>query len=240
MLGIEAATPVAGVAVLEENKLLAEGFVNNKRTHSVNLLPMIKKVIADAGIKPEQLDGIAVSSGPGSFTGLRIGITTAKTLAHTWKLPVMAVSTLDALAYPLVGYHGLICPVLNARKNEVYTAVYRGKEKELKRLTGLMAVPPGELMQILNQWPDKVLFLGDGVDVYREEIIQTMGNRAQFAARAVALPRGAVVAEMGMLELKRGKGISPLEIKPQYIRQSEAEIKWAEKHKLSGECSCGN
>ncbi|MTI80289.1 MAG: tRNA (adenosine(37)-N6)-threonylcarbamoyltransferase complex dimerization subunit type 1 TsaB [Firmicutes bacterium] len=240
ILGIEAATPVAGVAVVNENKVLAESFVNNKRTHSINLLPMIKKIIIDAGIKPEDLDGIAVSSGPGSFTGLRIGITTAKTLAHVWDLPAVPVSTLDALAYPLIGYDGLVCPILNARKNEVYTAVYQGSNSNIKRLTDLMAVSLDELVRVLNQWQQKVLFLGDGVDIYRQQITENLSERAVFAARSVALPRGVTVAELGLMELKEGKGMPPLEMKPEYIRLSEAEVKWAERQKTSDQCGCGN
>ncbi|MBO8137108.1 MAG: tRNA (adenosine(37)-N6)-threonylcarbamoyltransferase complex dimerization subunit type 1 TsaB [Desulfotomaculum sp.] len=239
VLGIEAATPVAGVAVVDEKKVLAERFVNNKLTHSVNLLPMIKDVIKDAQVEPGQLEGIAVSSGPGSFTGLRIGMTTAKTLAHVWNLPVVPVSTLDALAYPVTGYDGLVCPILNARKNEVYSAVYQGREKGIKRLTNLMAVSIEELKKILCRWQDKVLFLGDGVDIYYQQI-KDMGRRADFAAFSANLPRGAAVAEIGLKKLKKGEAISALEVKPEYIRLSEAEVKWAEKNKSAGKCNCGN
>ncbi|MGB9825310.1 MAG: tRNA (adenosine(37)-N6)-threonylcarbamoyltransferase complex dimerization subunit type 1 TsaB, partial [Desulfofundulus sp.] len=145
VLGIEAATPVAAVAVVDGERLLAERMVNNRRTHSVNLLPMIKAVLEDAGVGREDLGGIAVSSGPGSFTGLRIGMATAKTLAQVWGLPVVGVGTLDALAHPLTGQGGLICPILNARKDEVYAAVYRTVDGELERLEGPVAVRPGEL-----------------------------------------------------------------------------------------------
>ncbi|MEG6616614.1 tRNA (adenosine(37)-N6)-threonylcarbamoyltransferase complex dimerization subunit type 1 TsaB [Peptococcaceae bacterium 1198_IL3148] len=241
VLGIEAATPVAGVAVVNEEKVLAERFINNKRTHSVNLLPMIKEVIVDAGIKKEEINGIAVSAGPGSFTGLRIGMTTAKTLAQVWGIPIIAVSTLDAMSFPLIGYHGLVCPILNARKNEVYSAIYQGGATEIKRLAPPMAVPMSELLQQLSPWPDKkVLFLGDAIDIYREQLKSHLGAKAQFAANAAVLPRGATVAELGLVKLNLGEVSSPLEIKPNYIRPSEAEVKWAEKHKGSGERGCGN
>ncbi|WP_337999146.1 tRNA (adenosine(37)-N6)-threonylcarbamoyltransferase complex dimerization subunit type 1 TsaB [Desulfofalx alkaliphila] len=240
MLGIEAATPVAGVAVIDEKKVLSERFVNNKRTHSVNLLPMVKAAIEEAGINKEELACIAVSAGPGSFTGLRIGMTTAKTLAQVWNIPVAAVPTLDALAYSLAGYKGLICPILNARKNEVYAAVYRGRPGELERLAGPMAVSCGELMEELKKWTDDVLFLGDGIDLYREQLLQELGERVFFAPRAVALPRGAVVAELGLEMYKRQRVASPLEVTPEYIRPSEAEVKWAEKQKAGGKCGCGN
>lgn len=240
VLGIEAATPVAGVAVVNETQVLAERFINNKRTHSVNLLPMIKEVIIDAGLQPTDIKGIAVSNGPGSFTGLRIGITTAKTLAHVWEIPVLPIPTLDALASPLIGYRGLVCPILNARKNEVYGAIYGERNGVMERLAGPMAVPIEGLLTRLQDWPQQqLLFLGDGVAIYREQLVHELGERVQFANPAVMLPRGATVAQLGMELLKRGQGMSPLEIKPEYIRPSEAEIKWAAKQKAGG-CNCGN
>lgn len=232
VLGIEAATPVAGVAVVDENKVMAERFINNKRTHSVNLLPMIKEVIADARITPQDLSCIAVSKGPGSFTGLRIGVTIAKTLAHVLNLSVAPVPTLDALAYPLTGYRGLVCPILNARKNEVYAGVYRGGEK----LAGPMAVPMAELIKILNQWDERILFLGDGIEIYRHEIETALKERGDYSSISVMLPRGAAVAEIGMQMFKSGLTVDPLTLIPEYIRQSEAEVKWAERQK----CNCGS
>ncbi len=228
VLGIEAATPVAGAAVVSEHKVLAERFINNKRTHSVNLLPMIKEAISDAQITPQQLTGIAVSGGPGSFTGLRIGIATAKTLAHVLGLKLAAVPTLDALAYPLIGCRGLICPILNARKNEVYAGIYQGGTA-LKKLAGPMAVPIEELIRQLNRSSDPVMFLGDGVDIYRQQLCDALKERAEFAPAAVMLPRGAAVAELGAHMFMQGRAADPLTVLPEYIRLSEAEVKWAER-----------
>lgn len=240
VLGIEAATPVAAVAVVDGERVIAERFINNGRTHSVNLLPMIKAVITDAGIQPEDMAGIAVSSGPGSFTGLRIGITTAKTLAHVWGLPVAPVSTLDALALPLTTYSGLVCPVLNARKHEVYSAIFAGDSGALTRLAAPMAVDIPALVHSLAPWPKQpILFLGDGVATYRQQLLAQLGSRAQFAHPAAMLPRGATVAQLGLELLQAGQGLSPLAIKPEYIRPSEAEVQWKEKQKAGG-CNRGN
>lgn len=223
VLGIEAATPVAAVAVVQDSKLLAESFVNNQRTHSINLLPMIKQVIEAAGLMPADLDGVAVSAGPGSFTGLRIGMTTAKTLAQVWSIPVVGVSTLDALAYPLANYRQLICPILNARRNEVYAAVYQDGEK----ISGPVAVSPDDLVRELSRRGREVFFVGDGVPVYREKLTLLMGAQAHFAPASLLLPRGAAVAELGLERLRQGQGVDPLILLPQYLRQSEAEIKLA-------------
>lgn len=233
VLGIESATPVAGVAVVNGDIILAERMVNNQRTHSVNLLPMIKASIEEAGITPGDLNGIAVSSGPGSFTGLRIGMSTAKTLAQVWGLPVVGISTLDALAYPLEGLNNLICPVLNARKNEVYTSVYDGSQG-FTRVYGPTAVSPEELAEFLGKYRRGVTFLGDGVPVYKE-VLKGLVDRASFAPAAASFPRGAGVAELGITELLKGGGVDPLQLIPGYIRLSEAEVKWLEKQN-PGEC----
>ncbi|OAT79959.1 tRNA (adenosine(37)-N6)-threonylcarbamoyltransferase complex dimerization subunit type 1 TsaB [Desulfotomaculum copahuensis] len=229
VLGIEAATPVAAVAVINEQKILAERLVNNQRTHSVNLLPMIKAVLEDGAVGPEQLDGIAVSAGPGSFTGLRIGMSTAKTLAQVWGLPVTGISTLEALAHPLTGQAGLLCPILNARKNEVYTAVYETRAGRLSRLAGPLAEEPEKLAARLFSLGHPVTLLGDGVAVYGEMLQRYLGGLAFFAPAAAALPRGAAVAELGLARLAAGEGEDPLLLLPRYIRLSEAEVKWRQK-----------
>lgn len=229
VLGIEAATPVAGVAVVEDGRILAERLVNNRRTHSVNLLPMIQAVIEEAGITPKQLAAVAVSSGPGSFTGLRIGLTTAKTLAWVWQVPVVGVSTLEALAWPLAPQGQLICPILNARKNEVYASVFQGAEGASKLLAGPLAISIPDLVQTLQRWEGKVTFLGDAVPVYQQELLNLLGERVGFVTQAALLPRGAAIAELGYHKLINGGGQSALELAPEYIRLSEAEVKLAAK-----------
>lgn len=231
VLGIEAATPVAAVAVVRGEKVLAERMVNNQRTHSVNLLPMIKAVMEDAGVSRQDLGGIAVSSGPGSFTGLRIGMATAKTLAQVWGLPIVGISTLEALAYPLTGQEGLICPILNARRDEVYAAVYRTVAGKLERLEGPMAIRPEELARRLESRDLPVTLLGDGVPVYGEFFLKQLGGRVLLAPGSASWPRGAPVAELGYRRLVAGEGMDPLKLLPDYIRLSEAEVKWLQKQK---------
>lgn len=234
VLGIESATPVAGVAVVDDSKILAERMVNNQRTHSVNLLPMVKAVIEEAGLGPGDIQGVAVSTGPGSFTGLRIGMSTAKTLAQVWGVPIVGVGTLDALAFPLTGLKNLLCPILNARKNEVYAAIYDVSQNYLKVIFGPSAVKPEMLADVLRQHGREVTFLGDGVPVYGELLKNILG-RVVFAPGAAVLPRGAAVAELGALELKNGRGVDPLTLLPNYIRLSEAETRWVQKQQ-AGEC----
>jgi len=242
VLGIEAATPVASVGVATENGILAERMVNNKRTHSVNLLPMVRDVLGDAGVEPGNLRGIAISSGPGSFTGLRIGMAVAKTLAQVWDLPVVGISTLETLAQPLAGHRNLICPVLNARKNEVYTAVYLTIDEGIKCLAGPEALGINKLVLLLTRLLERhsengegnITFLGDGVPVYKEELQSSLGTRAKFTCSALWFPRGAVLAYLGSERIAAGEGVDPLSLQPEYVRLSEAEVKWQKKHGNTG------
>lgn len=230
VLGIESATPVAAVAVAGKDGILAERMVMNKRTHSVNLLPMIKAVLEDAEIDHNHLTGIAVSSGPGSFTGLRIGMSTAKALAQVWGLPVVGISTLETLAYPLAGHGELVCPVLNARKNEVYTAVFDYTGRVQTQLVSSMAVSIEVLINILTDYNRPVTLLGDGIPEYRPRLEAGLAPLVWFAPVSVGYPRGAAVAELGLQAFQDGRGISPLQLRPEYVRPSEAEVVWQKKH----------
>jgi tRNA threonylcarbamoyladenosine biosynthesis protein TsaB len=235
VLGIEAATALAAVAVAGADGILAERMVHNRRTHSVNLLPMIKAVLADAELSPGSLDGIAVSSGPGSFTGLRIGMSTAKTLAQVWNLQIAGVPTLEALAFPLAGHGNRVCPILNARKNEVYTAVYDCSGVLPACLAGPVAVRVEKLAVFLSDFRPPFTFLGDGVSFYKQVLIDAFGGEAFFAPSAAVFPRGAAVAELGMRRLADGSGVDPLLLLPEYVRLSEAEVVWLKKVKGKNE-----
>lgn len=217
-----------------DNGILAERMVFNGRTHSVNLMPMIKAALEDAEIDKRSLDGIAVSNGPGSFTGIRIGMSTGLTLAMVLNLPVFGVSTLDALAYPLAGHGSLLCPILNARKNEVYAAIidYSGGSPEY--LTGDMTVSAKKLIDILKTLNRKVTFLGDGVLLFASELAAGLGALASFANPPVSYPRGGAVAALGLDAFRAGRGVDPRHLRPNYLRVSEAEAKLLSSEKSSG------
>lgn len=228
VLGIETATVVAGVAVVSEDKIIAEEFVNNKLNHSQNLMPMISRVVAAAGLTPGQLDGIAVSNGPGSFTGLRIGLAAAKSMAQVLDIPLIGVPTLDALAYNLRGQGDLVCPILDARKNQVYTGLYRMGE-QMQLLTEYMAIPVAELVQILQGYQGNITLIGDAVPVFGQQIAVALGERVNLAPAINCMPRGASVAALGLPDLQKGGGKEWLYLQPTYVRPSEAEVTWAQK-----------
>jgi tRNA threonylcarbamoyladenosine biosynthesis protein TsaB len=227
VLGIESATTVAGIALAEEEKVIAEVTLNTRKTHSQRLMPMLAQMLEEAEMDLADVDGLVVSAGPGSFTGLRIGMATVKGLAFACQKPVAAVSTLDSLAMNLQGNPGLICPVLNARRNEVYVSLYTFTDQGvLKRCEDFQAIAPAQLVDMLSRWQGTVTFVGDGVDAYGRYFLEALGERARLASPLQNLPRAANLAWLGLERLKKGLAEDLSTLKPFYIRPSEAELKW--------------
>jgi len=229
ILSVDSATPVAGVALIDQNKILAENFLNIGNTHSEQLLPLIEQTLKGVKLSLQDIDGIAVSIGPGSFTGLRIGLATAKGLAQVADIKLVAVPTLDALAQNVVGSDGYICPILNARKGEVYTALFETTDSRLNRISEYQALSPIALCEQLKEFGKTVTFLGDGVFEYRQVINSQIGNLARWAPLHNLLPRASSLAVLGLKELEQGKSENIFTLTPFYLRKSEAEIKWEAK-----------
>ena len=181
ILGVDSSGLAASAAVLSGDTVVAEFTVNNKKTHSQTLLPMIKEVVDFSGIPLEELDAIAVAAGPGSFTGLRIGSSTVKGLGLVLDKPIIPVPTLEGLAYQLAESDGFICPIMDARRNQVYTGVYEMREGQMVEVMDQCAMDIHDLLKELSQYPVKVHFLGDGVPVYEEIIREEIVNEYSFA-----------------------------------------------------------
>ncbi len=232
ILGIESSSLTASVALLEDEKLLAEYTIDYKKTHSQTLLPMIDEICKMTDTVPAQIDAIAVSAGPGSFTGLRIGSATAKGLGLALKKPLISVPTVEAMAYQCYGSTRLICPIMDARRSQVYTGLYRYNE-DMTFSVVMEQVPLAieELMELLNEKGEKVLFLGDGVPPYRSKIKELAQVPVEFAPAFQARQRGAAVACLGLQYYKEGRFESAAEHRPDYLRQSSAERELAEKEK---------
>lgn len=192
-------------------------------SHSRKLLSLINYAVEKIGIDINTIDGYAVSTGPGSFTGLRIGIGTIKGLAMASGKPVVGISTLEALSYSVFLNPALICPILDARKNEVYASLFRYQEGKLVRLIDDMVISPKELLSNINE---KTIFLGDAVGVYKDFILEMLDDQALFLPGSFNHPRGSSVANLGALKFNNGEAVNLSDLKPTYIRRSEAEIKW--------------
>lgn len=223
VLGIDTATLVCSVALVTEEKLLAEYTLQVKKTHSERLLPLIASVLEGAGIKAKDLDGIAVAAGPGSFTGLRIGVVTAKALGQALEVPLCGISTLEALAAQHPLFSGLICPLLDARRGQVYNALFSGG-RGVQRETEDRAVALSALLTELSARREAVLFVGDAVKIHRQTLAETLGVRACFMPEESTICRAAAVARLGLRELQAGKGQTWHDLLPHYIRRAGAEI----------------
>ena len=222
ILGIESASLVASVAVVSDGLVTAEYTVDFKKTHSQTLLPMIDEVTRMLELDLHEIDAIAVSGGPGSFTGLRIGSATAKGLGLALNKPLIHVPTLDATAYNLFGASGLICPIMDARRNQVYTGIYCF-EREFETVMDQDAMDMGELIGKLNGMGERVIFLGDGVPVYEKQIAEKMTVPYDLAPAHVNRQRAASVAALGAVYFAEGKTETAMEHKPDYLRKSQAE-----------------
>lgn len=236
ILGIESSSLVASVAIVEDGITMAEYTANFKKTHSQTLLPMIDEMVNLLGIELSTLDAIAVSGGPGSFTGLRIGSATAKGLGLALDKPLIHIPTLDATAYGLYGTNALICPIMDARRNQVYTGLYRF-EKDFTVVMEQDALDMGELIEKLNSIGERVIFLGDGVPVYQAQIEEKMTASFDFAPAHVNRQRAASVASLGAVYFADGKTETAMEHKPDYLRKSQAEREREEKMRAEGAVS---
>jgi tRNA threonylcarbamoyladenosine biosynthesis protein TsaB len=223
-LAVETSTLTGAVALVDGEAVVAECRVNVAITHSERLLATVDWLLAAAGWRLGDLAGLAVAIGPGSFTGLRIGVSTMKSLAFATGCPLVGVPTLDALAWTLPFAAPLVCPILDARKGEVYTALYRTASGELERLGEYRALPAEALAAELRAQGAPVVFLGDGVPRYATSLIRALGEVARLAPPRHHVPSALTVAELGRAALLAGESRDPAALVPLYVRRSEAEL----------------
>jgi tRNA threonylcarbamoyladenosine biosynthesis protein TsaB len=216
------------VGLIDDGEVLSDYLLNIPVTHSERLLGAIEFVLKETRCPIENLEGWAISLGPGSFTGLRIGVSTVKGLAFATGKPVAGVSTLDVLASQIAPTSYLICPILDARKKEVYTAFYRYEEDgSLRRQSNYQAIGPEELVKRITE---QTIFLGDGVRTYRDFLLNSLPSLAIFPLAPLHVSRGSVVAKLGSELLQKGECLDLSTFVPIYVRPSEAEMKWQETH----------
>lgn len=242
VLAIDSSGLTATVAIVEDDTTIAEFTINYKKTHSQTLLPMIDEMVKMVEADLDSIDAIAVAGGPGSFTGLRIGSATAKGLGLALGKPLIHIPTADAMAYSIYGCEDIICPIMDARRNQVYTGIYSFVPKKEKEDSGQlkyafqvirvqMAVSVEDLIRRLNIYGRRVVFLGDGVPVYKEMLEKGLKVPYFFAPSYSNRQRAAVVGALGIRYFKQGRYESAAEHRPDYLRVSQAERERAAKEK---------
>jgi len=227
ILAIETSTLLGGIAVADDSSgLIAETRLNVKSTHSERLMTAVDHILKQSGLNISDMDAFAVAIGPGSFTGLRIGLSTVKGFSYATGKPIVSVPTLEAFAwnFPYSGYP--VCPMLDARKKEVYAALFQWESEGFIRVIEETSARVNMLLEeVVRLTEGKIVFTGDGALLYRNEIIGALGERAVFASPDKMVPSPANVASLGIRKVLKGEFSEPVSLVPIYIRKSEAEMK---------------
>ncbi len=216
ILVIDTSGPVCGTAVMDEDRVYSEFTAQNRNTHSANLMPMVEAVLHAAGTELKELDAIAAVTGPGSFTGVRIGVATAKGLAHGAGLPCIPVDALEALSASVGDFDGIICSIQDARAGQVYGAAFRNGE----RLLGDAPMKLEDFLNNVRSLGERFLFIGDGVPVHRDRITELLGGKAFFAATHLGYLRPSAA---GLIALKKGEKADYLTLQATYLRPPNAQ-----------------
>lgn len=229
VLSIDSSGSCATVAVLTDEKLEGEIFLNYKMQHSVVLFPMIENALEMLELKIDDIDAVAVSGGPGSFTGLRIGVAAAKGIAQGGNKKFIGISSLDAMAFQQMGFSGIICPIMDALRDNVYTALYTFEMGELYKIRDYDALHMDELLAVLKDREEKVIFCGDAVSIHKERIKAVLSDRAVFSPISMNMPRASSIGELALLRLNRGEEDNIYTYSPIYLRKSQAEREYERK-----------
>lgn len=246
VLGIDTATATASVALVDGGRLVGEAVHPNgsgedrgkigleKPNHAAIVLPLVGQLLERTGLSLVDVSALAVSIGPGSFTGLRIGLSTVKGLAYGWEIPVVGIPTLEAVAARVMNWEGLICPLLDARKKEVYAALFRRASRTLDRLTADLVCTAEQMMERIGSLDTSspCLFIGDGTRVYGEQIRDVLGDRAALATGEGFPSTACAVAWLGAQRLAKSEPDSLGPLVPRYLRLAEAEMKGKREDKL--------
>jgi tRNA threonylcarbamoyladenosine biosynthesis protein TsaB len=230
ILAIEISTMLGGIAIVDDSAgLIAEMRLNVESTHSERLMTGVEHVLKQSGLALSDIDAFAVAIGPGSFTGLRIGLSTVKGFSYATGKPIVSIPTLEALAWNFPYCKYPVCTMLDARKKEVYAALFIWENSGFRRLINELSIKVERLLEMINEnlteLPDKILFTGEGSLLYKDKIRKIMGDKAIFASSEKIVPSPASVACLGMRKAVKGEFSEPISLVPFYIRKSEAEIK---------------
>lgn len=221
VLSLDSSSKVATVALMKDDALIGEYTLNDKKEHSVLLIPLLENILNESNLTIDDVDGFVVSKGPGSFTGLRIGMATIKGMSLGSNKPYISISSLDALAYSLLPFKGIICPIMDALRENVYTALYKNNNDELENILEPTPMDLDDLLSLLKEKNEEVIFTGDGL-LKHKEYIQDNFSKAHFAPNHLSIIRASSLGELGIKLLKEGTYDDPNSA-PIYLKKPQAE-----------------
>lgn len=225
VLGIETSTPQASIAIGSEQGLIASSTISRGPSHTEFLLPAIRYCLDQVGLSFRNLGGLAVSLGPGLFTGMRVGVATAKSLAQALSVPIVGMASLDLLAYEVRYAPKTICAVLDARRNEVFHSFYRSSPGGIQRMTKYRVERPERLAVGIDSRPEEVLLVGNGALLYRD-VFRDLGSVAEMGTMSHAFPDARSLVELALPRMFREDFDSLYDLKPLYLRRSARRIQW--------------
>ena len=231
VLSVDSSYSTAPCALIKDDKILAEINLNDKKQHSVILMRLIDSILKEYEIDINDIDAFIISRGPGSFTGLRIGMATLKGLAFASKKPLISVSTLDALAYNSISFQGIICPIMDALRDNIYTCLYKNENNNLTPLIKEQCLNINELVTILKEQTLPIIFVGDGVAKHKEFLQENIPN-SFFAPNHSNFPKASSVGELGIKKINDGVIENIDSINPIYLRKSQAEREYEKRMEI--------
>ncbi|SES86477.1 tRNA threonylcarbamoyladenosine biosynthesis protein TsaB [Natronincola peptidivorans] len=229
LLALDTSSIVATAAVLNGEKLMGEYILNHKKTHSQKLMPMLEEILKSCELSPKDIDVFGVAVGPGSFTGLRIGLATIKAMAQALDKPMVGISTLEGLAFNLIYCEKPICPIIDAQRDLVYTGLYQWQNQQLTRIMAEEVIDIHQLMAVFKEKQEKIVFVGDALEKFQGLIQEEMKDLAVFPPAIVTMPRASSIGELARRKAEKAEVSKPAEILPIYMRKSQAEKQWEEK-----------
>ncbi|MGO1712628.1 MAG: tRNA (adenosine(37)-N6)-threonylcarbamoyltransferase complex dimerization subunit type 1 TsaB [Senegalia sp. (in: firmicutes)] len=229
ILAIESSTRVATCAVMDDDSLLGEHIINDNMTHSVKLMPSVASLMENLGLQPKDIDIYAAAVGPGSFTGLRIGIASIKAMAHAHKKKTIAIPTMDALAFNIPFADGIIVPMLDARRDRVYCGIYKWVDSKFIVEMEQDVLNIKDLIDLLKKRDEKIIINGDVKEKYEDMLKEELGERVIFSTKAGQMPRASSVAELALIKFSNNESIDYKDLLPEYLRKSQAERQYDEK-----------
>lgn len=231
VLSVDSSYSTATCALIKDDKILAEINLNDKKQHSIILMRLIDSILKEYEIDINDIDAFIISRGPGSFTGLRIGMATLKGLAFASKKPLISVSTLDALAYNFISFQGIICPIMDALRDNIYTCLYKNENNNLTPLIKEQCLNINELVTILKEQTLPIIFVGDGVAKHKEFLQENIPN-SFFAPNHSNFPKASSVGELGIKKINDGVIENIDSINPIYLRKSQAEREYEKRMEI--------